>query len=73
MDQGKNPRTKSAPKCSVQEASGLDQVGATMGCPWWWMHGRVAWDAWPCGPCPQAPSFSFAAFRFLGHFFGFGL
>ena len=27
-----------------------DRVGATMGNPWGRVHGRAAWDAWPCAP-----------------------
>jgi len=27
-----------------------NRVGTTTGNPRWWVHGRAAWDAWPCVP-----------------------
>ena len=66
MIQGKNPRTKSAPKRSVREASGPNQAGATTGCLWWKAHGLASL-------LPPVLRFSFVAFRFLARFLVFAL
>jgi len=50
MIQGKNQRTKKSTKPRVQEATEPQWPESTTGSPWWWAHGRAAWDALPCAP-----------------------
>jgi len=35
---------------AFEERGVRDRAKATTGNPWWWTHGRAAWDARPCTP-----------------------